>query len=1212
MTDKTLGITAEMDIDDVLSGLSELTQELGDIPTSINTDINLADSGTSIEEVSDLKTDLTDVDGMVATPTIDVEGDTSEITTAEEEMTELDGEVATPTIDVDAGSIEEAASAASALGDYLSEDATDAGNVSTNLDATSESADAAAGSASTMDSALAGITSLGIAATLDAAVTSAGNFNDSWNRLAISMGESNQSISDTKSEWSSTISEIQGTTDRTAGNIRTALINLGTAGVHSKDTLVTSVDAISGHAYAIGSSVSAVSSTFESAVQRSTFSARNLISLGLNSQDVLNGTGMTIDQLSTAWKTADSNQKALWLSEIMNAHDGTSANEDYKNSWNAVADQLDAAWEYVSRIGGALLLPGAKSAATSLANALKDVAGWVDKLSPGVKSFLGNILGLVAGVAVISGLVQAFKKVKDALNIVGNIKAVGSAINGLPTLPSRISTSWKNFKEVMRGTEKEPTLIGKAINAIPNIPDKVKDSFSKIKDVATSAGGSVKDKLGSVIEKLSGVPSKVSDSFSKLKTLAYDVGGTVTSKLGSAIEKLKGVPSSVVDSFGKLKDAIIGTRVAQDEETAAENRGIIAKTKAALASAAKAAKEAISTAATKLATAAQAAYDAVMDANPITLVVLAIAALVLGLAYLYTHVKSVHDAINNFGKALQDFWNWLTHLNGNDIWKWIWSGVQDAIKHVTDPWDNFVSFIKGLPSNMQKYGQDIIKALITGVTAAIPGLTPALQVISALFPHSPPKSGPLSTITASGMTSWISGIFTGAVNGIKNASNTIISAFRSMVSGLLGVDAQIRAAVKNMGLTIINTLKAIPGQVSAIGQKIWTGLTSGVSYAIADVKNAWNQIKAAFTGFINYLKNLPATIAATATKIWTSITTGVENGINTLKSKINGLIAWIRTLPGILQKDAQNAIDGIKTGITNGIRNIVSALKTLETDFMNGVKWIESIPQKMYNWGKQIIDGLVNGIKSGMSDLTGALGELNSLFPHSPPKTGPLSEITAGNMQSWASNISQAGVSGFSEMTSGVASTLSQMSINTSSTLSQIQSTVSNFSGQIQSSATQMFSIGQSIINNLTSGLENGIPDLSNVFSQISNMFPHSPPKEGPLSTIKAENMQSWGQGLALAGAKGLSGFSGYMNNLVKIPSLPSISSGTGLVANSEAGQLGNVIYLEVAEGAVQIHGNADKNVVNQGGNLLGNSISSSLQKGAVTNGLKPTVILRR
>jgi hypothetical protein len=66
----------------------------------------------------------------------------------------------------------------------------------------------------------------------------------------------------------------------------------------------------------------------------------------------------------------------------------------------------------------------------------------------------------------------------------------------------------------------------------------------------------------------------------------------------------------------------------------------------------------------------------------------------------------------------------------------------------------------------------------------------------------------------------------------------------------------------------------------------------------------------------------------------------------------------------------------------------------------------------MYNMGKSWIDNLVNGLKSSFSSFNDALKWISDHLPKSPPKTGPLSEVTESGFHSWTSGLARAGASG--------------------------------------------------------------------------------------------------------------------------------------------------------------------------------------------------------
>jgi phage-related protein len=90
---------------------------------------------------------------------------------------------------------------------------------------------------------------------------------------------------------------------------------------------------------------------------------------------------------------------------------------------------------------------------------------------------------------------------------------------------------------------------------------------------------------------------------------------------------------------------------------------------------------------TKLMKAAQTALDIVMDANPIMLVVVAVAALAAGLIYAYTHSKKFREIVNgaftDVKKIAKSVFNWLT------------GAVKDTIDFVKNHWQLLLSILTG-------------------------------------------------------------------------------------------------------------------------------------------------------------------------------------------------------------------------------------------------------------------------------------------------------------------------------------------------------------------------------------------------------------------------------------------------------------------------------------------------------------------------------------
>ena len=428
----------------------------------------------------------------------------------------------------------------------------------------------------------------------------------------------------------------------------------------------------------------------------------------------------------------------------------------------------------------------------------------------------------------------------------------------------------------------------------------------------------------------------------------------------------------------------------------------------------------------------------------------------------------------------------------------------------------------------------------------------------------------------------------------------------------------------------------------------WSSLSSGFNTAKSTIQTGWNQLSSfvtshipkinwntifqGATGLINTVKNAWNSFVQWVTshvpKVnWGSIQQGLQGAVTWVKTQWNNFTGWITShLPKLnihwpnIQVGLQGAVQWVQ-GQWNGFTGWLSshvpkvptpnwpdvgkglggAVQWVKTEWNNFMGWLGTLPAKMQSYGGQIVHGLEQGILNGIPGLRSALSVIQGMTEtNSPPKEGPLSGVSAGNWANWGSQL----INGFS---SGISSGQGIMN----SALAGIENITSGFLGNMTSVASNLFSTGVSMVNNLASGLSAGVPDLSAVFSQISNMFPHSPPKTGPLSEIKAENMKSWTQSIALSGVEGLSQFTNYMGSMIKVPNLPTIRSPAALNSTADKNS-GSGITVVVQSGAVQINGNASKDVVTNAGTYLGDGIAASnLSRQANNRGLSVINVIR-
>jgi hypothetical protein len=148
---------------------------------------------------------------------------------------------------------------------------------------------------------------------------------------------------------------------------------------------------------------------------------------------------------------------------------------------------------------------------------------------------------------------------------------------------------------------------------------------------------------------------------------------------------------------------------------------------------------------------------------------------------------------------------------------------------------------------------------------------------------------------------------------------------------------------------------------------LFLAMVNGVGKFTADlIRKAFEAGKGILDGFIQWLSQLPG-------RAWTLFMQ---------------FLGYLSQLPGM----AYNRAARVGSSIVQAIRG-----------------YLTSLPGQMYNWGKQAIGRFTNAIIDSIPGLRGALDMVSSLFPKSPPKEGPLSEVTEDGMRSWMNSILDAG-----------------------------------------------------------------------------------------------------------------------------------------------------------------------------------------------------------
>ena len=294
--------------------------------------------------------------------------------------------------------------------------------------------------------------------------------------------------------------------------------------------------------------------------------------------------------------------------------------------------------------------------------------------------------------------------------------------------------SYDDFLQIIEGSA----------GTVENTYEQTQDAFDKIQLAAqglkTDVATAMKDMLNEYAPEIDEMISTVKDSISAaLQTFMTEILPAIKDGISWIIDNLPLIEALVI---------AIGTAFAAWKVV-----GLITAITTAL--------EGMTVAEVALA-AKQAILNAVMAANPIGLIIAAIAGLVAAFVYLW-----------NNSEEFRQFWI--------DLWDSIQETVGDAIDWIKNGWAAFVDFIKGIWDSIQETVGDIIDVVAGLWKKLTDGAKNAWEGIKEVFGK---------------IADWFGGIFSKAWEAVKNVFSTggkifdgikegIIETFKTVVNGII-------------------------------------------------------------------------------------------------------------------------------------------------------------------------------------------------------------------------------------------------------------------------------------------------------------------------------------------------------------------------------------------------------------------------------------------
>ena len=375
----------------------------------------------------------------------------------------------------------------------------------------------------------------------------------------------------------------------------------------------------------------------------------------------------------------------------------------------------------------------------------------------------------------------------------------------------------------------------------------------------------------------------------------------------------------------------------------------------------------------KLASIAQWAFNSAILANPITWIVVGIAAVIAALALFFTKTKTGQQMWANFIAWLKNAWNGLSQA-ATKLWQSVLKSLQPIIKQLQVLWKQFQVFFIAMWNLLKPVVMPVFNFIRQYITTVMRNIMTVIKTM-------------MNIIKISFSTGW--NALTIIVRTVWNIIQTIISTSLSVITGLL------KAGVALMRGDWSGAWNAIKGVTSSI----WNGITSVINTSMNGIINiartmmsgmrnvfssVWNGIKGIFQNNINFIKSVThVDLGAQGRAIMDSFLNGLKGAWESVKSFVSGIGNWIKAHKGPISYDEQLLIpagqaimSGLNSGLTTGFSDVQDNVSSMAgvisdqvTNVMNTAQnaldddrlTIPAINSQQYSESIDRLNGMVQG-----------------------------------------------------------------------------------------------------------------------------------------------------------------------------------------------------------------------------------------------------------
>ena len=329
-----------------------------------------------------------------------------------------------------------------------------------------------------------------------------------------------------------------------------------------------------------------------------------------------------------------------------------------------------------------------------------------------------------------------------------------------------------------------------------------------------------------------------------------------------------------------------------------------------------------------------------ITANPLTIIIASIAAVVGALIYFFTQTKKGRALWQSFVNWLSGVWQGLVGI-ATTVWNAIGNAVTTCVNTVKSAWQGIVEFFTTLWTGIVNIATTIWNGLVTVFTTIVTVIETVWQGISTFF------TTLWTNIVTIATTIW--NMIVMVVTTVVTTVQAVWSGFSAFMDSLWNGIVAVASGVWNGLVAVIsgawNTIvSVINGAISIVRSGISRGfngakaIVQGAMNAMRSViSSVWNAIKGVFRAGVNFIKSVVhVNLSAQGRAIMNSFFDGLKSVWNSIKRFISHIAGWIKAHKGPISYDRKLLIpagraimEGLNSGLTEQFANVKSNVSTM-------------------------------------------------------------------------------------------------------------------------------------------------------------------------------------------------------------------------------------------------------------------------------------------